>query len=173
MSTALPESIDPWRAAKQRVSLAGDHPLAALPRLIEFGFIGLDEARRFDYRLDFGRDEHGQVCLEGWVRLRLCVICQRCLEELWLDVEAPVGLVLVRSQSAAELAQGPHEPLVVQESLNLIELIEDEIFLNLPAFPKHPEGLCQPPKARLADAPLPIEERPDHPFAVLAHLKGR
>ncbi len=172
MSARLPDFIDPWRAASTALSLTGELPACELPRLVEFGFVGAGDDRALGYRLDFRRDEGGQAYLEGWLRLRLGLVCQRCLADLWLDLEAPLGFILARSESAVMDNQDQGEILIVQESLDLRALIEDEILLAIPSFPRHAAGECQPPpQTRYAPALAPSP--PEHPFAVLARLKKR
>ncbi|QIK38077.1 hypothetical protein GWK36_08870 [Caldichromatium japonicum] len=171
MLTNFPDFIDPWRAADHCLALAGELPTRRLPRLIEFGLAAEDAGEALQYRLEFGCDEAGQAYLGGMLRMRLCLVCQRCLRELWLDLEAPLGLVLVRSESAALEVQSQHEVFVVQDILDLRTLIEDEILLTIPSFPRHADGECQAPGPQTNAAPW--GGRPENPFAVLARLKGR
>lgn len=188
MSVALPDYIDPWRAAKNGLAFAGESPLSRFPRLREVGGVDGDENLvPVVYRLDFGHDEVGLPTLDGWVRWRLRLICQRCLDDLWLDLDAPLALVLVRTEPTAKAIEGEREPLVVtNETLDPFELIEDELLLAIPPFPRHPIGECRSPA--LADEATDIrsvaqhpssfmaqgaedEDSASHPFAILERLK--
>ena len=182
MSTALPDHIDPWRAAKSGLSFGGELPLERFPRLLEVGIADKGEAlARVAYRLDFGRNAELGPILEGWARVRLRLLCQRCLSDLWLDLDAPLALRLVRVEPNAKASESDYETLVVtDDSLDPFELIEDELLLAIPPFPRHPVGECQAPEAASGDRnAMPEPERPSaedmeqprHPFAILERLK--
>ena len=186
MSVALPDHIDPWRAAKSGLSFAGERPLADFPRLLAVGIGQEGESSvRVAYQLDFSRDGAGRPCLDGWVHLRLCVLCQRCLSALWLDLHARPRLVLVRSESAASAVESAdYEVLVVtDDSLALLELIEDELLLAIPPFPRHLAGECRMPgpldaasapsagSETVASHTLSDADKSSHPFAILERLK--
>ena len=182
MSTVLPDHIDPWRAAKSGLSFAGELPLTRFPRLLEVGSV--DEApAQVSYRLDFGRDPQRGLVLEGWARVRLRLLCQRCLSDLWLDLDAPLALRLVRVEPNAKSPESDYEALVVtDDSLDPFELIEDELLLAIPPFPRHPVGECQAPEPASSDtSAVPEPDRPSaeeperapNPFAVLERLKQR
>ena len=182
MSTVLPDHIDPWRAAKSGLSFAGELPLTRFPRLLEVGSVDEGETpAQVSYRLDFGRDAQRSLVLEGWARVRLRLLCQRCLSDLWLDLDAPLALRLARVEPSAKASEGDYETLVVaDDSLDPFELIEDELLLAIPPFPRHPVGECQAPEAASGDRnAMPEPERPSaedmeqprHPFAILERLK--
>lgn len=182
MSTALPDHIDPWRATKSGLSFAGELPLERFPRLLEVAIVDAGKTPvHLAYRLDFRRDAHLGPVLEGWARLRLRVLCQRCLSDLWLDLDAPLTLRLVRVEPSANAPESDYEALVVtDDKLDPFELIEDELLLAIPPFPRHPVGECQAPEPASGDgsaAPDPDRpsaeepERAPNPFAVLERLK--
>ncbi|MCK7578363.1 MAG: YceD family protein [Chromatiales bacterium] len=182
MSTVLPDHIDPWRAAKNGLSFAGELPLTRFPRLLEVGIVDEGEApAHVTYRLDFGRDAQRGTVLEGWARLRLRLLCQRCLSDVWLDLDAPLALRLVRIEANAKGSENDYEALVVtDDSLDPFELIEDELLLAIPPFPRHPVGECQAPEPASGDGSAASEpdrpateepERAPNPFAVLERLK--
>ena len=182
MSTVLPDHIDPWRAAKNGLSFAGELPLTRFPRLLEVGVVDEGETpAHVTYRLDFGRDAQRGTVLEGWARLRLRLLCQRCLSDVWLDLDAPLALRLVRVEASAKGSESGYEALVVtDDSLDPFELIEDELLLAIPPFPRHPVGECQAPEPASGDGSAVSEpdrpsaeepERAPNPFAVLERLK--
>jgi uncharacterized protein len=188
MSNALPDHIDPWRAAKNGLSFGGTLPLERFPRLLEVGIVDEGETlARVEYQLDFGRNAQRHLILEGRARVRLRVRCQRCLSDLWLDLDAPLALRLVRIEPTGEASETGYEPLVVTDDvIDPRELIEDELLLAIPPFPRHPVGECQPPASMSGETGVPsaepgelqrltesVEDRdqPSHPFAVLERLK--
>lgn len=184
MSTVLPDHIDPWRAAKNGLSFAGELPLTRFPRLLEVGSFDEGETPApVMYRLDFGRDAQRGLVLEGWARVRLRLLCQRCLSDFWLDLDAPLALRLVRVEPNTRASENDndYETLVVtDDSLDPFELIEDELLLAIPPFPRHPVGECRAPEPASGDGSAVSEpdrpsaeepERAPNPFAVLERLK--
>ena len=184
MSTVLPDQLDPWRAVKNGLSFAGELPVARFPRLLEVGRVATDAIpAAVTYQLDFRRDAERGAVVEGWAQVRLCVRCERCLCDLWLDLDAPLALQLVRVEPNANAAASDYEPLVVTDDLlDPLALIEDELLLAIPPFPRHRVGECQAPEVAswarnpvysesddLSDAD--VADAPRHPFAVLERLK--
>ena len=181
MSTVLPDHIDPWRAATNSLSFAGELPLTHFPRLLEVGIDEGETPAHVTYRLDFGCDAQRRPVLEGGARVRLRMLCQRCLSDLWLDLDVPLALRLVRVEPNAKSPESDYEALVVtDDSLDPFELIEDELLLAIPPFPRHPVGECRAPEPMGAEASItseahrPAAEDPEHPrnpFAILERLK--
>mgnify|MGYP003353005379 CR=1 FL=1 len=75
-------------------------------------------------------------------------------------------------QQAAELdAELEDDVLSLERSIDLRELVEDELLLALPLVPRHAE--CPEPLPLPDDeAPADVPEQP-RPFAALAALKGK
>ena len=71
--------------------------------------------------------------------------------------------------------EGEEDVLALSRSVDLLELVEDELILALPIVPRH--ETCPEPLVVSKEASAHIkEEGPgerDHPFAVLAQLKKR
>lgn len=114
---------------------------------------------------------------ETWLMLsadtRVWLTCQRCLQPF----EVPLGLArrlrFVRGESQAEAldAESDDDVLALGRSLDLRELVEDELLLALPLVPRH--GQCpQPLPMSAGDAP-PADAAVEraNPFAVLQALK--
>ncbi|WP_207280924.1 YceD family protein [Thiocystis violacea] len=143
---------------------------------------------RVDYRVVFERDVEGRPVVHGLVRSRLRLPCQRCLSDVRIDVESPLRLVLVRTDEAAAALDADFDPLVVSDdSIQPIDLIEDELLLAIPPFPRHALGGCGFPDAS-EDANFLASDRglasgadgaddsvdsggPPNPFAILETLR--
>jgi uncharacterized protein len=87
-----------------------------------------------------------------------------------------VNLVVVKSIEQAERLSGEYEPLMLEdEKIPLHELVEDELLLVLPDFPRHEEE-CKPYKhSTEAIKPVAIDSQQsqsNNPFSVLAQLKN-
>lgn len=167
---SLPGKIDPWRLTAEGGHLVGVLALAALPRLTA-ALNRADGAVRVD--LVVGVDPGGVRSIRGILQTGVDLICQRCLGPLWLLLEVPVSLGLVRSEAEADRLPEEYEPLLVAEGVvRVADLIEDELLLALPQIPRHDDareceanGYREPSGARALDT-----KEHDQPFATLASL---
>lgn len=171
MLNRLPEYIDPLQLADKRGSLRGQITLNSLDRLRDVlsndeGCVVID--------LFFGRE--GRLAkIEGRIKAILSLECQNCLQALEWSVDNVVKLGIVSSIDQANQLPDDYEPLLVEEENILLKtLIEDELLLILPAFPKHRHNCFIPNSTNnkldslLVDEQSPIET----PFSILAKLKN-
>ncbi|TDM09537.1 MAG: hypothetical protein C4K60_09875 [Ideonella sp. MAG2] len=112
---------------------------------------------------------------EMWGRLsadvEVALVCQRCLAAVREHLSLDRWVRFVQTEEEAEALDGELEDdvLALPRTLNLLELVEDELILGLPLVPRH--GVCPEPLPVPADdLPVVVEE---NPFAALAGLKGK
>lgn len=187
MSADLPDHLDPWRAVKAGLAFSGDLALSQLPRVAAIVSGGEGAQSRINYCLRFERDQNRHAIVSGQVCASLRLICQRCLEDVEIAIDIPIRLALLRADQSAETLPEDFDPIVATaDSLAPIILIEDEILLAIPAFPRHESGQCQPPSStrtqsgfadRIETRTTPemrIDETREapHPFSVLAAIKN-
>lgn len=137
-----PGEVDPRRFCKSLQSWETRMLVADFPRL----------AHEFTQGELFCRVE-GQVDVGGGWRLRLQVqgevgrVCQRCLGGMLQRVEIDHTLRLARNASELERldAEPDNDAILAEASLDLVELLEDEVLLSLPMAPMHPAGDCARP----------------------------
>lgn len=153
-----------------RRSFQGVLPIAAMPRLC--GALA-DDAGLAQFELDFGRDEFGTAYVDVRVEAPLWMVCQRTLEPFIMPVTVNSRLGLIRSENEEAALPAGCEPLLVAEDgkLNPIDVIEDELLLALPLVPANPDSKLPEDVTRPTTEDVPVEERPDNPFAVLRELK--
>ena len=98
------------------------------------------------------------------------LVCQRCLGPVEAVLDADRSFLFVAGEDAAAAldADSEDDVLALTRSLDLRELVEDELLLALPLVPRHEE--CPEPLEVPPDADAPVEEK-KNPFAVLAALK--
>lgn len=177
----MKKSFDPLRLdvallARQGGELQGHWPLAGLPRLAE---AVVDSAA--DTPVNWSA--HGQALSrpghteELWLALRAEVdvglACQRCLQTLAHRVAFDTRIRFVNGEDAAARldAEIEEDVLALSRSLDLRELVEDELLLALPIVPRH--EVCPDP-VRPASAPGKATDEADapakNPFAVLRQL---
>ncbi len=172
MSKRLPLRLDALRAAERGLYFEGAVPLRDMARLRE---LLVSDAGAADVTLAFHVAGSERYRLDCRIRAELPLRCQRCLDTVdWpLDLDLALGLV----RSDAEMARLGHdrEPVLIgaDGELAIRELVEDELLLALPDFPRHADGCAlpaAPPPRDEAPAPAAGTDRGQHPFAGLAEL---
>jgi uncharacterized protein len=125
-----------------------------------------------EFELTFDRKEQSGVAT-GSFSTNVKMICQRCLGQVKLQLEGTVHLEFVEGEEAKGHFedQGFETVFVENDSLSLLELIEDEVILALPFSPLHDKGEC--PGSTIVEKLQVINQGPEkpNPFAVLAKLK--
>ncbi|OGA98775.1 MAG: hypothetical protein A3E25_24230 [Burkholderiales bacterium RIFCSPHIGHO2_12_FULL_69_20] len=158
--------------------LAGRWPGASLPRLAEsqnppqdVALAEVDWAVQGERRAVTGGEAELWLALQ--VQAPVWLTCQRCLQPYALPLVLDRRLRFVRGEAQAEAldAETEDDVLALSRSMDLRELVEDELLLALPIVPRH--SVCPQPLPMAVEAdPLPEgeAERPN-PFAALQWLK--
>jgi uncharacterized protein len=184
MLEQLPEFIDPLQCAEKRREFKGAMALSTMPRLI--GAVA-EASGNASVSMAFAK-QGSLAVLEGHLSAVLHLTCQNCLETFAWPVDTDFKLGIVTSPDEVLLLPDAFEPLLVGEDKTpLRDIIEEELLLAIPAFPKHTEGNCFIDKTRFAAVPeregaaRPDNAspgltagsglKPDNPFSVLAKLK--
>jgi uncharacterized protein len=171
MLDRLPEYIDPLHLADKRGTLKGQIPLRSLDRLAA---LLVNDAGTINVDLFFGRE--GRLAkVEGHIETVLELECQNCLEAVEWPVDFAIKLGIVSSIDQANRLPEGYEPLLVTEDKILLkDLIEDEILLILPAFPKHQDACFVPMFDNNSVDSLANDGQssPENPFSILAKLKN-
>jgi uncharacterized protein len=171
MLTRLPEYIDPLHLADKRGELKGQIPVSSLDRLADLLF---DDAGVVTVDLFFGRE--GRLAkIEGQIEAVLELECQNCLQAVQWPVKSSIKLGIVTSIDQADRLPEDYDPLLVGEGkMPLKNIVEDELLLILPAFPRH-EHDCLAQKSNNNKVDLLIKEQqspPENPFSILAKFKN-
>ena len=137
----------PFANAKQ--TLRGALPVAGFERLRDSLWSAGESARQaanashVDYEVGGGADAQARPVLRLKVHGRLWLQCQRCLDGFEHELVIDTTLRLASEASLdAEHSDDPDEPdcIAASRELDLAALIEDEILLALPAYPRHNVG---------------------------------
>ncbi len=171
MLARLPEYIDPLQLADKRGELKGQIPVSSLDRLADMLF---DDTGAVAVDLFFGRE--GRLAkIEGQIETILELKCQNCLQAVQWPVKNTVKLGIVTSIDQADRLPEDYEPLLVNEGkIPLKNIVEDELLLILPAFPKHPHD-CLAHKSynnKVDLLPNKQQSPPENPFSILAEFKN-
>ena len=163
----IPEHIDPFRYAEQNLRLDGAVKIADMQRL-RSNVNSSGDSVTVD--LQFGVDEQGVTFIKGWLKTRLTLQCQRCMEPYIYEIMSNFIVGVVSTLDEANALPEQYEPALAKEGeLALRELIEDEIILNLPIIPRHDPEDCKI-KLPLADSGWE-QSKNENPFQVLESLK--
>lgn len=152
----------------------GRVPLSAFARLA--GLLA-DTEGDCRYEIEFDRDRSGLATMQIFVEAELPMQCQRTLERFLFPVAVrqQLGLLADESEESA-LPEGVEPALVGPDgALHLLELVEDELILAVPAFPVRPGSAEVEAVWTDAEAEIEVEEAEPrtNPFAALAALKDR
>ena len=150
----LPEFVDPFRLAGQKIRINGVVPVAAMTRIAA---LVRDDSGMVEVALRFRMSASGVPRADGRARMTAHLTCQRCLDPLDLELAPELKVAFTDGGEAAgraEVAAG-YEPMQCDGRIGLTTIVEDEILLALPDFPMHQTGPCTAPGA--ADAPNPEE----------------
>lgn len=173
MLDRLPEIIDPVVFAERRIELKGKLPIKALSRLED---LLLEPTGEVDVQLSF--DKQGRhAFIDGTANALLIMQCQNCLEAVEVPVTAMIKLGIVTALEQVDRLPPGYEPLLIEaEKVLLKEIVEDELLLSLPPFPKHDFNCIKfehnlPDQVEVAEDVAPSNPK-KNPFAVLAKLKS-
>ena len=113
------------------------------------------------------------------VEAEVMLECQRCLEPLQEHLHVDRHFFYVEGEDAAAALDldSEEDVLALQRSIDLRQLVEDELLLALPLIPRHPTcpGVDSSIQTASADGSQSdsATSAADHPFASLAALKRR
>jgi len=176
MGAGIAANFDPLLYARTGRQIHGKLPVKAMPRLAEmsadpsYGWVDVD--------LSFSRDNAHRNWLQGNLRGQMKVVCQRCLGQMLLDLECDINVMLVSHADSTAVNEPISEnevpQIFCQGKTTVAKLIEDDLLLAMPMFPKHESGNCQSAVSnnRKRDGvEKPVFGQKSNPFDVLASLK--
>ena len=164
----LPTHVDPRKLALQGCFLEGEVNLEHLTRLSSSVS---SVCSPFKVMVRFSIDESKAKIACGVATVSVMTICQRCLDEVQVDLNAKFDLQIVYSEEQAQQVARNYEPwLVADRMANLCEVLEDEILLALPVVNYHPVGSCTG-DAFISEVDPSDGSAGENPFSILKQLK--
>ena len=158
--------------------LGGEWPLATMPRLLQdaLPLCADSPASAVAWSARGSRKAVTGGEPEIWLHLQahtaLQMSCQRCLQPLTVALEVEPHLRFVRGEEQAEALDEDSEDETCwrcRATLDLQELIEDELILALPLVPRH-EHCPQPLPMSAGGDEIASADDGEHAFAALAAL---
>lgn len=137
----LPELIEPIRLAKEQQVLEGELPLAGFIRSRDL-LLATEGGLHFSWRFEI--DQYDQVTALLAIKAKLILECQRCQKPFNYDLDAKIPMKVVHSEPEAEALPLEVQPLYVDAAnqCESLPVIEDELILNIPEFPRHEKKDC-------------------------------
>lgn len=137
----LPHIVSPIRLAKKRERLVGYINLDRFGRLNKIWPQPEDAVANID--LSFCFDEANKCCIVGDFKAIVNFYCQRCLAGMSELIHSEFTLTPISDSGMEKLNMIENEPIVlVDKKLNISKMIEDEILLTIPYYPKHEDSNC-------------------------------
>ncbi|KAF3981019.1 MAG: metal-binding protein [Methylococcales symbiont of Hymedesmia sp. n. MRB-2018] len=168
MLDRLPVLLDPLSFSERGKKLVGSIKISELTRLSDvlvndFGLVDID----------FSFDKEGRVpTLTGQIKANLILQCQACLEQVELPINKHFKLGMVTSLEQADRLASDCEPLMLEsEKISVNDLVEDELLLALPDFPRHKEQCVEENEEGINDDNKE-QLNSNNPFSVLAEFKN-
>lgn len=170
LTGSLPQQVQYRKLARDRTRLSGEVAIGHLSRFSDC--LASDEGQ-VRIVLKFVKGKGATTRVVGDASTDVVVTCQYCLEEMTVPVEASINLLIVDSTEALlSLPQGQDGLVCESESLELVDVFEDELIVSLPMVPKHTGGKCLELEGQWADQA--DEEQPSdthRPFEGLEAMK--
>ncbi|MDF1764340.1 MAG: YceD family protein [Oleibacter sp.] len=168
----LPKRVDGKRLVDNNQQLIGIIDTNSLTRLSDAIVRG---ELPVECHLDFGRDQERFLVVTGHCSSRVVMTCQRCLQDVGIDIKGDFHLGLVLNDEQAKKLPRYLEPVEMDEKgyLDVYAAVEDEVLLCLPDFPMHEQGECQAFISDQGDNESADEFKRENPFEVLAQLKQK
>ena len=125
----MPRELDLRGLAAREASISGVAAITDLGRLMSAG-VGLvaPASAAFEFR----RDEEGRYVVEAQITAEVVLECQRCLGEMTQLLETRTVMACIWDDEDAAQLPPSYEPLIVQETANLSDIVEEELLLAIP-----------------------------------------
>ena len=161
----LPKTLKLFNFAKKEVNLHGECKIYNMPRVSE---IAKNDNDSIEVDLSFHLDNGKIPCVKGIIDLKVVLDCQRCLDDLEIDLNIPFKLAFLKYENQADGLDNSYEIYHTQEveEIETIDFITDEILLSIPMVPSH-NFEC----GLKVDQEKIVEDVRKHPFDVLKNLK--
>ena len=164
LNKSLPDQLKLFNFAKKEISLSGLYQISDFPRITEIASNKKDNVR---VELSFYLKNNKTPCVEGIIELDIVLTCQRCLDNLSIELKVNFNLAFVRNDQQSEELDSHYEIYVIEEEeLATFDLISDEILLSIPMVPTHDYDCIK----EINEQEI-VEGKSENPFAILKKLK--
>lgn len=134
MYSTFPTVINPWTVAHNAELIEGKFDLSLFERVIS-----LQNKQHGDVlaKVQISKVSKDKLSVTGQLNYDLALVCQRCLEAMPEHYDFPFELIIVKYEALLESLPKGEDGIVCEESLDLIQLLEEEVLLKLPMIARH------------------------------------
>ncbi|MDA8561812.1 YceD family protein [Gammaproteobacteria bacterium] len=166
----LPQKVDPFRFADQKVSIDGFLRLSDMDRLKD---TLASNVGNFFVSLDFNIDKQGIAVVDVSYSGKLALKCQRCMEVYNLDISNKAFFGLIIEKKAGKSYQGYDLIFIENNEFFIKSFIEDELILSIPVVPMHELSDCNVTLPYTIKSAKNEEVKKDNPFKVVELLRSK
>ena len=160
LNKSLPDRLKLSNFAKKEISLSGLYQISDLPKISEIASNKTDTVK---VNLSFYLNNNKTPCVDGIIEVDIELACQRCLDDLSIELKANFSLAFVRRDQQSEELDSNYEIYVIDDDeLVTNDLISDEILLSIPMVPRHDYD-CN----KEINEQKIVKGKPENPFAIL------
>jgi len=160
----LPEKLKLFNFARKELIFSGEYQIKDFPELEKIANNKTDQVK---VSLSFSFENDRTPCISGVISAGVALSCQRCLENIILDLNINFNLGFVRNEGQGAGLDSRFELYVTEDDeLSTIELISDEVLLAIPMVPLHDYD-C----ATYRDTEQVVEQEKQNPFAILKNIQ--
>jgi len=164
LNKSLPDQLKLFNFAKKEISLSGIYQISDFPRITE---IASNKKDNISVDLSFYLKNNKTPCVDGIIELDIVLACQRCLDDLSIELEVNFNLAFARHNQESEELDSHYEIYVTEdEELATHDLISDEILLSIPMVPTHNYDCIKEINKQEI-----VEEKSENPFAILKNIQ--
>ncbi len=166
----IPITINPVKSAQHLLSYDGEIEAVKLSRLGEVTNKIIDTVA---VQIHCNVDEQGLVVINGHVKTKALVTCQRCNDDLGLDLELSFSYSPIDMGAESESLPDIYEAVELNEDgeVDIHRLVEDELILIIPIVPMHEEVSCSFSAEPKSFGVLEEKDDKPNPFDILKQLK--
>ena len=137
MPREYPDWISPIRAAEGKRIFSGTIQLSRMKRLAA---LLVDASGEASFTVAFKFDLDKRIVIDLQVEAALPLICQASLEVYDEHVKRDAELVVINDENEQDELPDSYEPVLTENGrLAIAGLVEDELLLGLPQFPRKPD----------------------------------
>lgn len=157
--------------ARSKKTLSGSLSLTEMPRLNET-LTGEAKSADVGFVLTPREGKKGLPAVELTVDATLTTSCVYCAEPCRLRIEKTVPFLLTQTEDEADSLpieeDGEFDVIVGSTHFDLAHLVEEELLLSLPAFPRH--EVCRAPTKNTSHEETGSSSGKNKPFSALSDL---
>jgi len=166
----IPVKINPAKSAQHELSYDGIIEQSEFSRL---GKALKELVGQIEVKIHCKEDHQGLVVISGDVKTKVWLTCQRCNDDLGLDLDLSFAYSPIKMGADSDGIPDHYEPVELDEDgeINIRTLIEDELILMIPIVPMHDEASCHYSEEAQSFGEIDEQDEKPNPFDILKQLK--